>query len=85
MDYKETLNLPKTDFPMKANLVKKEPEIIQKWDEERLYQKIRECSRGRKQYMLHDGPPYTNGHIHMGLLSTKSLRHYRQVEANVRL
>jgi isoleucyl-tRNA synthetase len=74
MDYKETLNLPKTDFPMKANLVKKEPQIIQKWDEERLYQKIRESSRGRKQYMLHDGPPYANGHIHMGTAFNKVLK-----------
>ena len=74
MDYKETLNLPKTDFPMKANLVKKEPELIKNWDEQKLYQKIRESSRGRKQYMLHDGPPYANGHIHMGTAFNKVLK-----------
>src|SRR4030042_1053268 len=74
MDYKETLNLPKTDFPMKANLVKREPERIEKWEKENLYQKIRASSRGRKRYMLHDGPPYANGHIHMGTAFNKVLK-----------
>ncbi|MGE5841121.1 MAG: isoleucine--tRNA ligase [Deltaproteobacteria bacterium] len=66
MDFKETLNLPKTDFPMKANLVKKEPEMIERWEKQKLYERMREISRGRKKYTLHDGPPYANGHIHMG-------------------
>ncbi|MBW1667087.1 MAG: isoleucine--tRNA ligase [Deltaproteobacteria bacterium] len=74
MDYKKTLNLPKTDFPMKANLVRKEPEIIERWDREKLYYEIREASRGRKTYMLHDGPPYANGHIHMGTAFNKILK-----------
>ena len=74
MDYKETLNLPKTGFPMKANLVKKEPEMIEKWDKENLYQQIRKSSEGRKHYMLHDGPPYANGNIHMGTAFNKILK-----------
>ncbi len=74
MDYKNTLNLPKTDFPMKANLVKNEPEIIEKWDRENLYQMIRQSSKGRKRYMLHDGPPYANGHIHVGTAFNKILK-----------
>ena len=74
MDYKETLNLPKTDFPMKANLVKKEPEIIARWEKEDLYQIIRQASQGRKPYMLHDGPPYANGNIHMGTAFNKVLK-----------
>ena len=74
MDYKETLNLPKTDFPMKANLVKKEPEMIERWEKQRLYDRIRETSKGRKKYTLHDGPPYANGHIHMGTAFNKILK-----------
>ena len=74
MDYKQTLNLPKTAFPMKANLVKREPEILEKWEEERIYEHIREISQGRKPYMLHDGPPYANGHIHMGTAFNKILK-----------
>lgn len=74
MDYKQTLNLPKTQFPMKANLVKKEPEILKRWEEIKLYHKIREVSKGRDKYMLHDGPPYANGHIHMGTAFNKILK-----------
>jgi len=74
MDYKATLNLPKTKFPMKANLVKKEPEMIEKWDWENLYHLIRQSSKGHKRYMLHDGPPYANGHIHMGTAFNKILK-----------
>jgi isoleucyl-tRNA synthetase len=74
MDYKETLNLPKTDFPMKANLVKKEPEMIERWEKQKLYDRIRETSKGRKKYTLHDGPPYANGHIHMGTAFNKILK-----------
>ena len=71
MEYKETLNLPKTNFPMKANLAQKEPEWLQHWESMQLYQKIREASEGRKKFILHDGPPYANGHIHMGTPSIK--------------
>ncbi|MDY7038302.1 MAG: class I tRNA ligase family protein, partial [Thermodesulfobacteriota bacterium] len=74
MDYKETLNLPKTDFPMKANLVKKELEMIEIWDRENIYNIIRQSSKGRKRYMLHDGPPYANGNIHMGTAFNKVLK-----------
>jgi len=74
MDYKETLNLPKTGFPMKANLVNKEPEILKKWERLDLYRLIRHASKGRKRYMLHDGPPYANGNIHMGTAFNKILK-----------
>jgi len=74
MDYKTTLNLPNTPFPMKANLVKKEPEILKKWESRNLYHVIRESSKGRKRYMLHDGPPYANGNIHMGTAFNKILK-----------
>ena len=74
MDYKQTLNLPKTEFPMKANLVKKEPEILERWENLDLYKLIRSSSEGRKRYMLHDGPPYANGHIHMGTAFNKILK-----------
>jgi len=74
MDYKKTLNLPHTDFPMKANLVKKEPEILKKWEQEDIYSIIRKTSQGRPKYILHDGPPYANGNIHMGTAFNKILK-----------
>ena len=74
MDYKDTLNLPKTQFPMKANLVKKEPEILKRWDEIGLYKLIRKSSKGKPIFILHDGPPYANGHIHMGTAFNKILK-----------
>jgi len=74
MDYKKTLNLPKTDFPMKANLVKREPELIKKWEDDNIYLEIREISKGRPLYILHDGPPYANGNIHMGTAFNKVLK-----------
>ncbi|MCJ7685281.1 MAG: isoleucine--tRNA ligase [Desulfobacteraceae bacterium] len=74
MNYKETLNLPKTAFPMKANLVKKEPEMLERWESIDLYKLIRQSSRGRKRFHLHDGPPYANGHIHMGTAFNKVLK-----------
>ncbi len=74
MDYKKTLSLPTTDFPMKANLVKKEPEILKKWEKENLYSVIRNTSKGRPAYILHDGPPYANGNIHMGTAFNKILK-----------
>ncbi len=74
MDYKQTLNLPKTPFPMKANLVNKEPRILQRWEELDLYSLLRQTSEGRKRFMLHDGPPYANGHIHMGTAFNKILK-----------
>jgi isoleucyl-tRNA synthetase len=57
MDYKNTLNLPKTDFPMKANLAQKEPDLLKKWDDMNIYGMIRKASKGKEPYILHDGPP----------------------------
>jgi isoleucyl-tRNA synthetase len=74
MEYKPTLNLPQTDFPMKANLAQREPEWLRKWEQNRLYEQIRETSVGRPQFILHDGPPYANGHIHMGTAFNKILK-----------
>jgi isoleucyl-tRNA synthetase len=74
MDYKDTLNLPKTSFPMKANLPKKEPDMLSHWQSEKIYHKILEASRGRQKYILHDGPPYANGHIHLGTALNKILK-----------
>ena len=74
MDYKDTLNLPKTDFPMKANLAKREPEMLTRWDGMRIYDRIREDAKGRKPYILHDGPPYANGNIHLGTALNKIIK-----------
>jgi isoleucyl-tRNA synthetase len=74
MDYKSTLNLPKTDFPMRANLPEREPEILRQWDAQGLYQMLREVRAGRQMWILHDGPPYANGHIHMGHALNKILK-----------
>ncbi len=73
-DYSETLFLPKTDYPMRAGLPKKEPEIVKKWDEMGLYKRLREASAGRDRYILHDGPPYANGHLHIGHALNKILK-----------
>ncbi len=74
MDYKKTLNLPNTDFPMKGNLAQREPERLKKWNEADLYQKIRQAFAGRPQFILHDGPPYANGEIHIGHAVNKVLK-----------
>ncbi|MCE5334178.1 MAG: isoleucine--tRNA ligase [Desulfobacteraceae bacterium] len=74
MDYKKTLNLPQTDFPMKANLTAREPEILKRWEDTDLYAKLRETSKGRPLYILHDGPPYANGNIHLGTALNKILK-----------
>ena len=74
MDYKSTLNLPKTDFPMKANLPQREPEMLARWAQERLYERIQESRQGRERYILHDGPPYANGRIHIGHALNKILK-----------
>mgnify|MGYP001807872081 FL=1 len=76
MDYKETLNLPQTDFPMKANLVKREPEILAQWEKDNVYASIREKFKGRPKFVFHDGPPYANGHIHMGHALNKILKDF---------
>lgn len=73
-DYKDTLNLPSTKFAMKANLAAREPQQLKAWSEAKIYQKIREQSKGRPKYILHDGPPYANGKIHIGHAVNKVLK-----------
>ena len=73
-DYKATLNLPDTDFPMRGNLANREPEMLKQWQQSGLYQKIREASDGRPTFVLHDGPPYANGDIHIGHAVNKILK-----------
>ncbi|MEC8443165.1 MAG: isoleucine--tRNA ligase, partial [Pseudomonadota bacterium] len=72
--YKSTLNLPDTEFPMRGNLAKREPEMLARWEEIGLYRKIREARAGRDQFILHDGPPYANGNIHIGHAVNKILK-----------
>ncbi|MDO8520267.1 MAG: isoleucine--tRNA ligase, partial [Deltaproteobacteria bacterium] len=74
MDYKETLNLPKTDFPMKAELPKREPEFLKNWKEKKVFEKLVEKNRGKTPFILHDGPPYANGNIHFGHILNKILK-----------
>ena len=76
MDYKDTLNLPKTAFPMKANLPKLEPDMLARWDEMDIYSRIRQASASRPLWILHDGPPYANGNIHMGTALNKILKDF---------
>ncbi|MGH8466698.1 MAG: class I tRNA ligase family protein, partial [Pseudomonas sp.] len=73
-DYKATLNLPDTAFPMKAGLPQREPQILQRWDSIGLYQKLREIGKDRPKFVLHDGPPYANGKIHIGHALNKILK-----------
>ncbi|VFP78821.1 Isoleucine--tRNA ligase [Candidatus Erwinia haradaeae] len=74
INYKSTLNLPKTDFPMKGNLAKQEPFILQRWYNDKLYNMIRNAKEGKKTFFLHDGPPYANGNIHIGHAVNKILK-----------
>ena len=73
-DYKDTLNLPKTDFPMKGNLPNREPDTLARWNDMQLYEQIRTTSAGRPKFILHDGPPYANGDIHIGHAVNKILK-----------
>jgi isoleucyl-tRNA synthetase len=73
-DYRDTVFLPKTDFPMKAGLASKEPAILARWAEEKLYEQLRAARKGRTRFILHDGPPYANGDIHMGHAMNKILK-----------
>jgi isoleucyl-tRNA synthetase len=72
--YKDTLNLPKTEFPIKANLAKLEPEMLARWEKENIYQAAQDKTKGQKKYILHDGPPYPNGDIHLGHVLNKVLK-----------
>ena len=73
-DYKNTLNLPDTPFPMRGDLAKREPQWVRKWQDEKVYEKIRAASKGRPKFILHDGPPYANGDIHLGHAINKILK-----------
>src|SRR5213595_378346 len=75
-NYKDTLNLPRTDFPMKANLATREPELLKMWDETGLYQQIQKSREGRELFVLHDGPPFANGDVHMGTALNKILKDF---------
>ncbi len=75
-ELKVTINLPKTAFPMKANLPQNEPKILARWEQERIYERIREARKGAPTYILHDGPPYTSGPIHMGTALNKCLKDF---------
>jgi isoleucyl-tRNA synthetase len=76
VDLKNTVNLPKTGFPMKANLPLLEPKLLDRWREMGLYARIRETGTGRPRYVLHDGPPYANGNIHLGHAFNKTLKDF---------
>ncbi len=76
MDYRHTLNLPKTDFPMKANLAKREPDVLKEWEAKGIYRRLSQMAKGRQKYILHDGPPYANGNIHIGTALNKILKDF---------
>ena len=75
-DYNETINLPKTDFPMRAGLPQREPGMLKDWESEQVYQKLMEKNAGKPRYVLHDGPPFSNGNIHMGTAMNKVLKDF---------
>ena len=74
LDYKDTLNLPQTEFPMRAGLPKREPEWLERWNKLRVYKRLRDKAEGREAFTLHDGPPYANGHLHIGHALNKILK-----------
>ena len=73
-DYRSTLNLPDTPFPMRGDLAKREPQWVKEWQENKVYEKIRAARAGRPKFVLHDGPPYANGDIHIGTAVNKILK-----------
>src|SRR5689334_12170949 len=73
-DYKDTVNLPKTDFPMKANLGQLEPRMLEFWEKQRIYPALLEQNRDKPKFIFHDGPPYANGHLHQGHVLNKVLK-----------
>ena len=73
-NYKDTLFLPRTDFPMKAGLAKREPELLAHWQEMKLWERLRADAKGREKFILHDGPPYANGNLHIGHALNKILK-----------
>ncbi|MDX1738496.1 MAG: class I tRNA ligase family protein, partial [Alphaproteobacteria bacterium] len=74
IDYKDTIALPQTDFPMRAGLPKAEPVMLERWEKQNLWNKQREAGQGREKFVLHDGPPYANGHLHIGHALNKILK-----------
>ena len=73
-NYKDTLSLPRTEFPMKANLAQREPELLKKWEETGVYQQIQKARAKAELFVLHDGPPFANGDVHMGTALNKLLK-----------
>ena len=73
-NYKDTLNLPRTDFPMKANLATREPEMLARWQKQQVYDRIQEARSEAELFVLHDGPPFANGDVHMGTALNKILK-----------
>ena len=76
MDYNTTVNLPKTDFPMRAGLPKREPDMLKGWEELDLYHEMVKRNEGKPAFVLHDGPPFSNGNIHMGTALNKCLKDF---------
>src|SRR5438132_6934521 len=76
LDLKSTINLPKTAFPMKANLPQNEPKLLARWEQMHVYERIRQARQGAPTYVLHDGPPYANGPIHLGTAMNKCLKDF---------
>ena len=76
LELKATINLPQTEFAMKANLPQNEPKMLARWEEQRIYELIRESRQGKPSYILHDGPPYANGPIHLGHALNKCLKDF---------
>ena len=73
-DYKHTLNLPRTEFPMQANLVQREPQRLAQWEADGIYAQIRAARAGKEKFVLHDGPPFANGDVHVGTALNKVLK-----------
>src|SRR5438477_11676320 len=73
-DYRPTVFLPQTGFPMKGELPKREPQLLQRWQETKLYERQRAASKGREKFILHDGPPYASGNLHIGHAPNKTLK-----------
>ena len=76
MDYNKTINLPKTEFPMRAGLPKREPEMLQRWNDMDLYNELLKKNEGKPRFSLHDGPPFSNGNLHMGHALNKSIKDF---------
>ena len=76
MDYNKTLNLPKTDFPMRASLPQREPQMLESWEKHQLYKRLMQVNESKPLFVLHDGPPYANGDIHIGHAMNKTLKDF---------